>query len=127
MPIHYDASKEVLSSVFSIDAVGGFYAIGGSRITFLDLLFVLALVGAIGWSSGALRRAMGLPSVRQPDASWARERVSEMQRIYLHPLPVRIWHWINAVTCVLLFLTGVQIRYVGLIDVISFRTRRRAA
>jgi len=51
MPIHYDASKEVLSSVFSIDAVGGFYAIGGSRITFLDLLFVLALVGAIGWST----------------------------------------------------------------------------
>jgi thiosulfate reductase cytochrome b subunit len=44
-----------------------------------------------------------------------------MQRIYLHPLPVRIWHWLNAVTCVLLFLTGVQIRYVGLIDVISFR------
>jgi thiosulfate reductase cytochrome b subunit len=44
-----------------------------------------------------------------------------MQRIYLHPLPVRIWHWINAVTCVSLFLTGVQIRYVGLIDVVSFR------
>jgi thiosulfate reductase cytochrome b subunit len=44
-----------------------------------------------------------------------------MQRIYLHALPVRIWHWINAATCVLLFLTGVQIRYVGLIDVISFR------
>jgi thiosulfate reductase cytochrome b subunit len=44
-----------------------------------------------------------------------------MQRIYLHPLPVRIWHWINAATCVMLFLTGVQIRYVGLVDVISFR------
>ncbi len=50
IPIHYDARKDVLSSVFTIDAVGGFYAIGGSRITFLDLLFVLALVGAIGWS-----------------------------------------------------------------------------
>jgi hypothetical protein len=50
MPIHYDASKDVLSSVFSVDSVGGFYAIGGSRITFLDWLFVLALAGAIGWS-----------------------------------------------------------------------------
>jgi hypothetical protein len=50
IPIHYDAGKDVLSSVFTIDAVGGFYAIGGSRITFLDLLFVLALVGAIGGS-----------------------------------------------------------------------------
>ena len=45
-----------------------------------------------------------------------------MPRIYLHPLPVRIWHWINAVTCVMLFLTGVQIRYVGLVNLVSFRT-----
>ena len=45
-----------------------------------------------------------------------------MARIYLHPLPVRIWHWINAVTCVLLFLTGIQLRYIGLIDVVSFQT-----
>jgi thiosulfate reductase cytochrome b subunit len=45
-----------------------------------------------------------------------------MHRVYLHPLPVRIWHWTNAVACVLLFLTGIQIRYVGLINVVSFRT-----
>ncbi len=44
-----------------------------------------------------------------------------MQRIYIHPLPVRVWHWINAVTCVMLVLTGIQIRYVGLINVVSFR------
>lgn len=44
-----------------------------------------------------------------------------MKRIYLHPLPVRVWHWINAVTCVTLFLTGVQIRYVGLINAVPFR------
>ncbi len=42
--------------------------------------------------------------------------------IYLHPLPVRIWHWINAVSFVLLVLTGIQIRYVGVVDVIPFRT-----
>jgi thiosulfate reductase cytochrome b subunit len=45
-----------------------------------------------------------------------------MPRIYIHPLPVRIWHWSNAVICVLLVLTGVQIRYVGLIDLMPFRT-----
>jgi len=44
-----------------------------------------------------------------------------MHRIYVHPLPVRIWHWINAVACVMLVLTGVQIRYVGLVDVVPFR------
>ncbi len=44
-----------------------------------------------------------------------------MHRIYLHPLPVRIWHWINAAGFVLLILTGLQLRYVGLINVVPFR------
>ncbi len=45
-----------------------------------------------------------------------------MQKLYIHPLPVRIWHWTNAVGFVLMILSGMQIRYVGLIDVVSFRT-----
>ncbi|HEY5898179.1 MAG TPA: cytochrome b/b6 domain-containing protein [Burkholderiales bacterium] len=45
-----------------------------------------------------------------------------MQRIYVHPLPVRIWHWINAFGFVTMIITGLQIRYVGLIDLFSFRT-----
>lgn len=45
-----------------------------------------------------------------------------MHRMYLHPLPLRIWHWTNALGMVILALTGIQIRYVGLIDVLSFHT-----
>jgi len=48
--------------------------------------------------------------------------MSRMQTIYVHPLPVRIWHWINACGCVLLVLSGIQVRYVGLVDLVSFRT-----
>ncbi len=44
-----------------------------------------------------------------------------MPRLYINPLPVRIWHWINATSCVILVLTGIQIRYVGLIDLVPFR------
>lgn len=44
-----------------------------------------------------------------------------MERIYVHPLPVRIWHMINAAGFVLMILTGTQIRYVGLINVIDFK------
>ena len=44
------------------------------------------------------------------------------ERIYLHPLPVRIWHWLNALGFVLLILTGVQIRYADLIGVMSFES-----
>jgi len=45
-----------------------------------------------------------------------------MKKIYIHPLPVRIWHWTNAAGFVIMVLTGVQIRYVGIVDVTSFRT-----
>ena len=54
IPIRYGANKDVLSSAFSIDSVGGFYAIGGTRITFLDVLFVLALLAGIGGPLGHL-------------------------------------------------------------------------
>jgi len=43
------------------------------------------------------------------------------KRIYLHPLPVRIWHWVNAVGFLVMIFTGLQIRYVGLFDIISFK------
>ena len=45
-----------------------------------------------------------------------------MPRVYVHPLPVRIWHWINAFGFVAMIVTGFQIRYIGLIDLMSFRT-----
>ncbi len=30
--------------------------------------------------------------------------------MYVHPAPVRVWHWINAVGFIILVLTGIQIR-----------------
>ncbi len=43
-----------------------------------------------------------------------------MTRLYVHPLAVRIWHWINALGFVALIVTGVQIRYVDLINWMTF-------
>jgi len=45
-----------------------------------------------------------------------------MRKLYINPLPVRIWHWTNASGFVLLIATGLQIRYLDLIHVLSFRT-----
>jgi thiosulfate reductase cytochrome b subunit len=44
------------------------------------------------------------------------------EKTYINPLPVRIWHWANALGFILLILTGIQIRYVGLFNVLSFET-----
>jgi thiosulfate reductase cytochrome b subunit len=43
-----------------------------------------------------------------------------MKRIYLHPLPIRIWHWVNAAGFIFLILTGAQIR--GMINLFSVET-----
>ena len=45
-----------------------------------------------------------------------------MTRLYIHPLPVRIWHWINAIGFVALILTGLAIRYADVIHVAAFAT-----
>ena len=37
-----------------------------------------------------------------------------MKKIYLHPLPLRIWHWANALMVVVLIITGIQIRIPGM-------------
>jgi Cytochrome c554 and c-prime len=51
-PLRYGASKDVLSSPISIESVGGFYAIGGTRIRLLDFVFALALLGGIAVPAG---------------------------------------------------------------------------
>ena len=45
-----------------------------------------------------------------------------MHKLYVHPLAVRIWHWTNAIGFLLLIATGLQIRYVGQIQLMSFKT-----
>ncbi|HUC63034.1 MAG TPA: hypothetical protein VMF53_13860 [Alphaproteobacteria bacterium] len=64
IPILYGASKSVLSSAFSIESIGGFYAIGGTRVTFLDVLLVLALLGGFGIPAAHLFLRFAVPRFR---------------------------------------------------------------
>jgi thiosulfate reductase cytochrome b subunit len=34
-----------------------------------------------------------------------------MKKVFLHPIPIRIWHWINAGLVFFLIITGVQLRF----------------
>lgn len=45
-----------------------------------------------------------------------------MKKIYIHPLPVRIWHWLNALGFLTMIVTGLQIRYLDLFQLMPFRT-----
>jgi hypothetical protein len=53
-PVRYDADKDVLNSVMSVDSVSGFYAIGGTRIKLLDVLLVFAFLGGLSVPVGHL-------------------------------------------------------------------------
>ena len=53
-PVRYDADKDVLNSVMSVNSVSGFYAIGGTRIKLLDVLLVFAFLGGISVPIGHL-------------------------------------------------------------------------
>jgi thiosulfate reductase cytochrome b subunit len=44
------------------------------------------------------------------------------EETYLNPLPIRIWHWINALGFVILILTGFQLRYVDLLNLMTFES-----
>ena len=118
-PVRYPAHKDILGSALAVQSLPEFYAIGGTRSRVLDVLLVLALLGGVGVPVGHMtmkwlfRKYRARPRAlrRRNDAEL--EETTTMQRIYVHPLPVRIWHWINALGFVLLILTGVQIRYVG--------------
>jgi len=52
--VGYGANADVLSSPISLESVGGFYAIGGTRIKFLDILVILAILGGVGFAVGHL-------------------------------------------------------------------------
>jgi thiosulfate reductase cytochrome b subunit len=52
-------------------------------------------------------------------------KVRHDQGEYINPLPVRIWHWLNALGFVLLILTGVQLRYTDLFQLMTFESAVR--
>lgn len=47
-PLRHPAKAEILGSALAVESLPDFYAIGGTRSRFLDLLFLLALAGGIG-------------------------------------------------------------------------------
>jgi hypothetical protein len=52
--LRYGANADVLNSPISLESVGGFYAIGATRIKLLDILVILAILGGLGFAVGHL-------------------------------------------------------------------------
>ena len=52
--VGFGVNPDVLSSPVSLESVGGFYAIGATRIKILDILVILAVLGGVGVAVGHL-------------------------------------------------------------------------
>lgn len=39
------------------------------------------------------------------------KHIDQKKKTYLHPLPIRIWHWLNAFLFIALIVTGLALRY----------------
>jgi len=69
--IRQEASPGVLTSVISTASVGGFYAIGGTRIGLLDILIALAFLGGMGFvvAHGGMRIAFKRYLMAHPEVA----------------------------------------------------------
>ena len=47
--------------------------------------------------------------------------MSDKKLIYIHPAPVRVWHWIHAAGIVALVITGFQIRYAEFLGIMPLK------
>ena len=59
------------------------------------------------------------PSENRVQEPWIKTKDSEL---YINPLPVRIWHWLNALGFITLILTGTHIRYQEKFNLMTFET-----
>jgi thiosulfate reductase cytochrome b subunit len=60
-----------------------------------------------------------IPSENKNPEAWIKTKDSDL---YINPLPVRIWHWLNALGFVALILTGTHIRYQDKFNLMTFET-----
>lgn len=79
------------------------YVLGANRVPLLDLIVILLVIGplALPFAHGGLRilcRRKG--PIELPE-----------EKIYLHPLLERIWHWVQALAIVMLIITGAIIHW----------------
>jgi thiosulfate reductase cytochrome b subunit len=117
--VSFSAQPGILGSLRSAGAFSQFYVLGGTRLTFLDWVGVLMVFCGILFPVAHISlRVFTLPLRKRRTVHAEGVR----RKIYLHPLPVRIWHWINVFCFLALIFTGIQIRYQEVTSLTKFKT-----
>ena len=117
--VRFMAQPGILGSVRSAGAFSQFYVLGGTRFKFFDWVGVFMVFCGILLPVAHISLRIFTSSLRR-----TRKVHTEgaRKKIYLHPLPVRIWHWINVLCFLALIFTGIQIRYQEVTSLTKFKT-----
>ena len=114
----FSAQPAFLGSISSAGAVRQFYVLGGTRLAILDW-------GGIAMVFCGVLVPIAHATVRAATVGWKRAKKTPAhgtKEIYLHPLPVRIWHWTNAVSFLVLIFTAIQLRYYEVTTLTKFKS-----
>jgi Ni/Fe-hydrogenase b-type cytochrome subunit len=114
----FGAEPGILGTLSSAGAVRQFYVLGGTRLGVLDWLGILMIIGGMLFPVAHIAIRVATVSLRKSKEV----RAHAAEKVYLHALPVRIWHWINAISFLILIFTGIQLRYYELTSLTKFRT-----
>lgn len=79
------------------------YVVGANRIPALDTILILVVLGPLGLP--AVHGGLRILTRRKEPIELPEEK------ILLHPLPERIWHWLQALCIVVLILSGIVLHW----------------
>jgi thiosulfate reductase cytochrome b subunit len=92
----------------------GVYIFGHSRISLIDWAGALIFVSAL--------LLIGAHATLRLVNSWRQPKVAvETQPVYMYDRYERFWHWLQAITIILLFLTGLVIHRPDMFGLFAFR------
>jgi len=114
----YSAQPDTIGSLGSARTTGSFYVIGGTRITIFDWLGLLMVFGGMLFPITHITLRMVTARLRKP----VKIHAHGAGIIYLHPLPVRIWHWSNTIVFLVLIFTAIQLRYYDIASITQFKS-----
>jgi predicted CXXCH cytochrome family protein len=114
----FSAQTGTIGSLGAAGTTGNFYVLGGTRITILDWLGMLMVVGGMLFPLAHISLRMMTVRLRKA----VKPHAHGAEKIYLHPLTVRIWHWTNAIAFVFLIFTAIQLRYYDIANITQFKS-----
>lgn len=117
--VSFSAQPGILGSLRPEWESSQFYVLGGTRLTFFDWAGLLMIFCGIMFPVAHISLRVLTSPLRKTKKTHIQ---GVRKRIYLHPLPVRIWHWINVLCFLALIFTGIQIRYQEVTSLTKFKT-----